>query len=85
MVLFEAKTRRGRYHQPSGGKAPQEGLTERTERVEKTGRKMPLTIAGFSRTTPRTLKFIRWLRRFFWQKRPLDERQLILKQRYAAR
>ena len=59
-------------------------LTERTERVEKTGRLMPLIIAGFQRITQRTVKFIRWLRSFFWQNRPLDELRLILKKRYAA-
>ena len=59
-------------------------LTERTGRVEKTGRNMPLIIAGFQRLTQRTVEFIRWLRSFFWQNRPLDELRLILKKRYAA-
>ena len=45
---------------------------------------MPLIIAGFQRLTQRTVKFIRWLRSFFWQNRPLDELRLILKKRYAT-
>lgn len=53
-------------------------------RVEKTGRKMPFIIAGFQRLTQRAVKFIRWLRSFFWQNRPLEEMRLILKKRYAA-
>jgi len=28
---------------------------------------MPLIISGFQRFTQRTVKFIRWLRRFLWQ------------------
>ena len=52
--------------------------------MERTGRKMPLIIAGFQRLTQRTVKFIRWLRSFFWHNRPLDELQLTLKQRYAT-
>ena len=59
-------------------------LTKRTERVEKTGRKTPLIIADFQRLTQRTVKFIRWLRSFFWQNRPLDELPPILKKRYAS-
>ena len=36
------------------------------------------------RLTQRTVKFMRWLRSFFWQNRLLDELRLILKKRYAA-
>ena len=59
-------------------------LTKRTARVEKAGRKMPFIISGFQRLTQRTVKFIRWLRRFLWQTRPLDDLLLILKKRYAT-
>ena len=59
-------------------------LTKRAARVEKAGRKMPLIIAGIQRLTQRTVKFIRWLRRFLWQHRPLDDLLRILKQRYAT-
>jgi uncharacterized protein YdeI (YjbR/CyaY-like superfamily) len=84
MVLFEAGLADSGITNQAEEKRRQKVLTERTERVEKTGRKMPLIIAGFQRLTQRTLKFIRWLRSFFWQKRPLDELRLILKKRYAA-
>ena len=41
-------------------------------------------MAGFQRLRQRTVKFIRWLRIFFWHNRPLDEMGLILKKRYAT-
>ena len=52
--------------------------------MKKTGGKMPLIIGGFQRLTHRTVKFIRWLRSFFWHNRPPDELRLIPKKRYAA-
>ena len=84
MVLFEAGPAETGISNAAEEKRRGKVLTERTERVEKTGRKMPLIIAGFQRLTQRTVKFIRWLRSFFWQKRPLDELRLILKKRYAT-
>ena len=84
MVLFEAGPAETGITNQAEEKRREKVLTERTQRVEKTGRKMPLIITGFQRLTQRTVKFIRWLRSFFWQSRPLDELQLILKKRYAT-
>ena len=84
MVLFEAELTKTGITNQAEEKRREKVLTKRTERMEKAGRKMPLIIAGFQRLTQRTVKFIRWLRSFFWQNRPLDELRLILKKRYAA-
>ena len=84
MVLFEAGPAETGISNAAEEKRGEKVLTKRAERVEKTGRKMPLIIAGFQRLTPRTVKFIRWLRSFFWHNRPLDELRLILKKRYAT-
>ena len=84
MVLFEAGPAENGISNAAEEKRRGKVLTERTERVEKTGRKMPLIIAGFQRVTQRTVKFIRWLRSFFWHNRPLDELRLIIKERYAT-
>ena len=84
MVLFEAALAENGISNVAEEKRRGKVLTERTERVEKTGRKMPLIIAGFQRLTQRTVKFIRWLQSFFWQNRLLDELRLILKKRYAT-
>ena len=84
MVLFEAGLAETGISNAAEEKRREKVLTERTERVEKTGRKMPLIIAGFRRLTQRTVKFIRWLRSFFWHNRPLDELRIILKKRYAT-
>ena len=84
MVLFEAGLAETGISNVAEEKRREKVLTEHTERVEKTGRKMPLIIAGFQRLTQRTVKFIRWLRSFFWHNRPLDELRLILKKRYAT-
>lgn len=84
MVLFEAGLAETGITNQAEEKRRKKALTERAARVEKSGRKMPLIIAGFQRLTQRTVKFIRWLRSFFWQNRPLDELRLILKKRYAA-
>ena len=84
MVLFEAALTKPGISNVAEEKRRGKVLTERTERVEKTGRKMPLIVAGFQRLTQRTVKFIRWLRSFFWQNRLLDELRLILKKRYAT-
>ena len=84
MVHFEAGLAETGISNVAEEKRREKVLTERTARVEKTGRKMPLIIAGFQRLTQRTVKFIRWLRSFFWHNRPLDELRLILKKRYAT-
>ena len=84
MVLFEARLAETGISNVAEEKRREKVLTECTARVEKTGRKMPLIIAGFQRLIQRTVKFIRWLRSFFWQNRPLDELRLILKKRYAT-
>ena len=84
MVLFEAGPAETGISNAAEEKRREKVLTERTARVEKTGRKMPLIIAGFQRLTQRTVKFIRWLRSFFWHNCPLDELRLILKKRYAT-
>ena len=84
MVLFEAGPAETGISNAAEEKRREKVLTERTERVEKTGRKMPLIMAGFQRLTQRTVKFIRWLRSFFWQNRPPDELRLILKKRYST-
>ena len=84
MVLFEAGLAETGISNVAEEKRREKVLTERTACVEKTGRKMPLIMAGFQRLTQRTVKFIRWLRSFFWHNRPLDELQLILKKRYAT-
>ena len=84
MVLFEAGPAETGISKAAEEKRREKVLTERTERVEKTGHKMPLIIAGFQCLTQRTVKFIRWLRSFFWQNRPLDKLRLILKKRYAT-
>ena len=84
MVLFEAGLAETGISNAAEEKRREKVLTERTERVEKTFRKMPLIIAGFQRLTQRTVKSIRWLRSFFWHNRPLDELRLILKKRYAT-
>ena len=84
MVLFEAALAETGITNQAEEKRREKVLTERTQRVGKTDRNMPFIIAGFQRLTQRTVKFIRWLRSFFWQNRPLDELRLILKKRYAA-
>ena len=65
MVLFEAGPAETGISNVAEEKRREKVLTERTERVEKTGRKMPFIIASFQRLTQRTVKFIRWLRSFF--------------------
>ena len=84
MVLFEAGPAETGISDAAEEKRREKVLTERAARVEKTGRKMPLIMAGFQRLTQRTVKFIRWLRSFFWQNRPPDELRLILKKRYST-
>ena len=84
MVLFDAGPAETGTINEAEEKRREKFLTERTTPVGKTGRKMPLIIAGFQRLTQRTVKFIRWLRSFFWQNRPLDELRLILNKRYAT-
>jgi hypothetical protein len=84
MVLFETGLAETGIPNAAEEKRRKKVLTERSQRVEKAGRIMPCIIAGFQRLTQRTVKFVRWLRSFFWQNRPLDELRLILKKRYAA-
>ena len=84
MLLFEAGLAETGLTNAAEEKRREKALAKRTQRVEKAGRKMPFIITSFQRLTQRTVKFIRWLRSFFWQNRPLDELRLILKKRYAA-
>lgn len=84
MVCYEAELAKAGIVNVAEEKRRKKVLTKRTARVEKAGRKMPLIIAGIQRLTQRTVKFIRWLRRFLWQRRPLDNLLRILKQRYAT-
>ena len=84
MVGYEAELAKAGIRNTAEEKRREKILTERTARVRKAGRKMPLIIEGFQRLTQRTVKFIRWLRRFLWQKRPLDDVLLILRKRYAT-
>lgn len=84
MVCYEATLAKAGIRNTAEEKRRKKVLTERTAKVEKTGRKMPLIISGFQRLTQRTVKFIRWLRRFLWQTHPLDVLLLILKKRYAT-
>ena len=84
MVCYEATLAAAGLRNTAEEKRRKKVLTERTARVKKAGRKMPFIITGFQRLTQRTVKFIRWLRRFLWQTRPLDDLLLILKKRYAT-
>ena len=84
MVCYEATLAAAGLHNTAEEKRRKKVLTDRTARVEKTGRKMPFIISGFQRLTQRTVKFIRWLRRFLWQTRPLDDLLRILRKRYAT-
>lgn len=84
MVSYEAGLAKAGIRNEAEEKRREKVLTRRTERVEKAGRKMPLIIRAFQRITQRTVKFIRWLRRFLWQKRPLHEILPILTKRYAT-
>jgi hypothetical protein len=84
MVCYEAALAKAGIRNTAGEKRRKKVLTEHTAKVEKTGRKMPLIISGFQRLTQRTVKFIRWLRRFLWQTHPLDVLLLILKKRCAT-
>ena len=84
MVHFEAGPAETGISNAAEEKRREKVLTKHTARVEKTGRKMPLIMAGFQHLSQRTVKFIRWLRSFFWQNRSLDELRLILKKRYAT-
>ena len=84
MVLFEAGPAETGISNAAEEKRRENVLTELTERVQKTGLKIPLIMAGFQRLTQRTVKFIRWLRSFFWHNRLLEELRLILKKRYAT-
>ena len=84
MVAYEAELAKAGIRNTAEEKRREKILTERTARVRKAGRKMPLIIEGFQRLTQRTVKFIRWLRRFLWQKRPLDDLLLIQRKRYAT-
>ena len=45
---------------------------------------MPFIISGFQRLTQRTVKFIRWLRRFLWQTHPIGNLLRILRKRFAT-
>ena len=84
MVCYEATLAKAGIQNIAEEKRREKILTERTAKVEKTGRQMPLIISGFQRLTQRTVKFIRWLRCFLWQTHPLDVLLLILKKRYAT-
>ena len=84
MVGYEAELAKANIRITAEEKRREKILTERTVRVRKAGRKMPLITEGFQRLTQRTVKFIRWLRRFLWQKWPLDDVLLILRKRYAT-
>ena len=53
-------------------------------KLEAAGCKLPNIISGFQQLTQRTVKFIRWLRRFIWQTHPLDDLLLVLKKRYTT-
>lgn len=59
-------------------------LAKRTAEVEKVGRKMPAIIRGFQRLTVRSVKFVRWLRKFMFFKSPLDAMYASLRTMYAV-
>jgi hypothetical protein len=84
MVCYEATLAAAGLRNTAEEKRRKKVLTDRTARVEKTGRKMPFIISGFQRLTQRTVKFIRWLRRFLWQTHPIDDLLRILRKRYAT-
>lgn len=84
MVCYEATLAAAGLRNTAEEKRRKKVLTDRTARVEKTGRKMPFIISGFQRLTQRAVKFIRWLRRFLWPTRPLDDLLRILRKRYAT-
>ena len=81
MVLFGAGLAETGISNVAEEKRREKVLTERTERAEKTGRKMPLIIAGFQRLTQRTVKFIRWL---LWKTPRLDDLLRILRKCYKT-
>ena len=70
MVCYEATLAKTGLRNTAEEERRQKVLTDRTAKVEKTGRKLPFITAGFQRLTQRTVKFIRWLRRFLWQTPP---------------
>lgn len=84
MVCYEATLATAGLRNTAEEKRRQKVLTNRTAKVEKTGRKMPFIISGFQRLTQRTVKFIRWLRRFLWQTHPIENLLRILRKRYAT-
>jgi len=47
-------------------------LTARTEKAAEARREMPAIISRFQRLTVRSVKFVRWLRKFMFLNRPLD-------------
>ena len=61
-----------------------ERLTQQTGSVEQADRKMPKISSSFQRLTVRSVKFVRWLRKFLFGQRPLDQIYNALRQVYAA-
>ena len=84
MVCYEATLAKAGVTNTAEEKRRKNVLTKRREKIEAAGRKMPFIISGFQRLTQRTVKFIRWLRRFLWQTHPIDVLLRILKKRYAT-
>ena len=83
MVCYEATLAEAGVTNTAEENRRKKVLTKRTEKVEAAGRKMPFIISGFQRLTQRTVKFIRWLRRFLWQTHPVDDLLRILRKRYV--
>ena len=84
MVCYEATLAKAGLRNTAEEKRRKKVLTDRTAKVEKAGRQMPLISSGFQRLTRRTVKFIRWLRRFLWQTHPIEDLLRILRKRYAT-